>query len=127
MADRFRAATCAGRSMEPAIPAGTPVVVDTWWESMRAGDVVCFTDAVDGTWTLHRVLARFRLGPIRFLVQAPESAGAAGILPEDRVVGIVRGAIVDYRRPVRARERWLAARTILRYLARRALRGRGGP
>jgi len=108
--------------MEPAIPAGTRVLVDTEWDGMGPGDVVCFEDGLDARWTVHRVLGRFRLGRTRYFVQAPESGRAATVVSEKRIVGRVRGTERDYHRPLTASERLLAVRTILRHAAGGAVR-----
>lgn len=116
MEGRFRPATCVGRSMEPAIRAGTRVVVDTDWHRMAPGDVVCFEDARDGGWVMHRVLGRFGLLGRTWFVQAPEHAREAGVVGDERVVGRVRGTDGDIHRRLTARERLVAARTVLRWL-----------
>jgi hypothetical protein len=110
--------------MEPVLAAGSPVVVDTVWDGMGAGDVLCFRGEADGAWTIHRVLWRFRIGKTRYFVQAPERADVAGVVGEDRIVGIVRGPGEGLRRSIAARERLLAARAAIRWLVRTVLTSR---
>jgi hypothetical protein len=93
--------------MEPAIPAGTKVLVDTDWSALAAGDVVCFLDGEDGSWTMHRVLARVRLFGRDWVVQAPERGGEGTVVPADRVIGRVVGVDSDLRRPLTPFERVL--------------------
>ncbi len=94
--------------MEPAIAAGTHVLVDPDWDDLRAGDVVCFLDGEDGSWTMHRVLARLRVFGRDYVVQAPEKGSEATVVPHDRVVGRVRGLGGDFHRPLTVFERLLA-------------------
>lgn len=115
---RFVPATCDGGSMEPSIPRGKKILVDTEWGDLWPGDVVCFEDA-NGAWTVHRVIGRFLSSGRRFYVQAQDDARMPGIVPEDRVIGRVRGLDEDYERDVTVAERLLALDAIFFHYARK--------
>ncbi|MBI2890363.1 MAG: S24/S26 family peptidase [Nitrospirae bacterium] len=117
--------------MEPVIPYGTRLLVDTRPATIEPGDVLCFRDAAGPHLIVHRVIGRYRWRGTLYLVQAPERGGPARVVTPDRVIGLVReiprptgGTCGDFRRPLRPRERRLALRAWLRYLLGQWLRRR---